>query len=88
MVRQRSWRNVVAQIVVNIPFVTVSEKLPSFEIFFHFNDCYQQAVPVKKHSILFAHLICSIIIYVRLERGVAYYLYRITNVIRDLHIII
>ena len=84
MVRQRSWRYVIAQIVVNIPFVTVSEKLPSF----NFNDCYQQAVSVKKHSILFVHLICSIIIYGRLERSVAYYLYRITSVIRDLHVII
>ena len=85
MVRQRSWRYVIAQIVVNIPFVTVSEKLPSFEIYF--NDCYQQAVSVKKHSILFVHLIYPIIIYVRLERAVAYYIYRITSVIRDLHVI-
>ena len=55
---------------------------------FHFNDCYQQAVSVKKHSILFVHLICPIIIYVRLEHAVAYYLYRITSVIRDIHVII
>ena len=33
-VRQRSWRYVIAQVVVNIPFVTVFEKLPSFEICF------------------------------------------------------
>ena len=82
MVRQRSWRYVIAQIVVNIPFVTVSEKLPSFEICFILLIVINKQ-SVKKHSILFVHLICPIIIYVRLERAVAYYLwlYRITSVL-------
>ena len=30
----RSWRYVIAQIVLNIQFITVFEKLPSFEICF------------------------------------------------------
>ena len=47
MVHQRSWRYVIAQIVVNIPFVTVSEKFPSFEICFISMIVFNKPCPAK-----------------------------------------
>ena len=50
MVRQRSWKYVIAQIV-NIPFVTVTEKLPWFEICFISMIVINKPCPAK--SILY-----------------------------------